>query len=121
MFSRISDVLPRLQVYERLYADNEHLVQAISDVYFDILNFCTDAKEVFRHPKRSIFRLSWKGFERQFGSHLESFRKHKRKVEDLAFMSHMTESSESRALIRSQIGQITESRRGRITLIRASR
>ena len=114
MFSRISDVLPRLRVYEQLFTDHERLVQAISAVYLDILKFCADAKNVFRRPKRSIGRLSWKPFERQFGMHLEAFRKHKKAAEDEVSISHMIEAASSRESIRSYQIKALKDRHGKV-------
>lgn len=53
MFERIGDVLPRFRAYERLFPNNERLVQSLSVVYLDILKFCSDVKTVFRRGKRS--------------------------------------------------------------------
>ena len=48
MFARIGDILPRLRDYERLFGSHERLVQAISMLYVDILEFCADVKSLFR-------------------------------------------------------------------------
>lgn len=53
MFERIGDVLPQFRVYDRLFSNQERLVQALSVVYVDILKFCTNAKAVFRKGRRS--------------------------------------------------------------------
>lgn len=53
MFARIGDVLPRFRVYEQLFANHEHLVHALSLVYYDVLVFCADAKAAFRRGKRT--------------------------------------------------------------------
>ena len=52
MFARIGDVLPRFRTYERLFSNHEHLIQALSVAYFDIIGFCSDAKSVFRRGQR---------------------------------------------------------------------
>ena len=53
MLERIGDILPRFRAYERLFPNNERLVQSLSMVYVDILGFCSDIKAVFRRGKRS--------------------------------------------------------------------
>ena len=116
MFSHISDVLPRLRVYEQLFTDHERLVQAISAVYLDILKFCADAKDVFRHPIRSLGRLPWKPFERQFGMHLDAFRKHKKAAEEEVSISHMIEAASSRESIRSHQIKVLKDRHGKEVL-----
>ena len=106
MLARIGDVLPRFKVYEDLFATHERLVQALSVAYLDILAFCTKAKGVFRHGRRSsltnlsiAFKLSWKPFERQFGEQIDGFRTHVKNVEKEASLSHMVEAAESRSVV----------------------
>lgn len=106
MLARIGDVLPRFKVFEDLFATHERLVQALSLAYLDILVFCTKAKAVFRHGRRSsltnlsiAFKLSWKPFERQFGEQIDGFRAHARNVKKEASLSHMIEAAESRSIV----------------------
>ena len=112
MFSRISDVLPRLRIYEHLFPNNESLVQSISVVYFDVLKFCTDAKIMFRRAKRSMSTLIWKPFERHFGSHIDTFRRHQEEMEKNVLVSHMIEAADSRALMRSDQMRLAKERCG---------
>lgn len=105
MFARIGDVLPRFQVYEKLFPDHERLLHALSLAYVDIIEFCSDAKVVFRRGQRASlaslkfgFRLIWKPFESQFGQKLDRFRNHRKNVEKEAGLSHMVEAADSRAL-----------------------
>ena len=112
MFSSISNIIPRLQVYERLFPDHERLIQAMSAVYFDVLHFCSDAKKVFRRGKRSMISLVWKPFERQFGSLLQRFEEHKKIAEKEVSISHMIEAADSRALIRTKQDEISKDRYG---------
>ena len=53
MFVSIGDVLPRFQIYEKLFSNHDVFVQAISKVYVDVIEFCADAKKVFRGGKRA--------------------------------------------------------------------
>ncbi|KAL8818330.1 MAG: hypothetical protein Q9223_003017 [Gallowayella weberi] len=106
MFARIGDVLPRFQIYEKLFPSHERLVQALSITYVDILTFCTNAKAVFRRDRRSslinlriFFKSTWKPFERQFGQQIEDFRIHVKTVQKEAGLSHMIEASDSRAVV----------------------
>ena len=114
MFNSISKVLPRLRDYEYLFPNHERLIQAMSVVYHDVLEFCVDAKRVFRRGKRSVMKLVWKPFESQFGSRLQSFREHMDTTEKEVSTSHMLEAADSRALIRSNQMQVAKERYGRM-------
>lgn len=101
MFARIGDVLPRFQVYEKLFPDHERLLHALSLAYVDIIEFCSDAKAVFRRGQRASlaslkfgFKLMWKPFESQFDQKLENFRNHRKNVEKEAGLSHMVEAAD---------------------------
>lgn len=118
MFNRIGALLPRLRICELLFPNHEALVQSLSVVYFDVLKFCLDAKDVFRRAKRSLFSLIWKPFERHFGSHLDAFQRHQDEMEKNVSLSHMIEAANSRALIRSDHMEITKERYGMFSGIR---
>ncbi|KAK6359991.1 hypothetical protein TWF696_001112 [Orbilia brochopaga] len=112
MFERIGDVLPRFNTYAQLFASRAYLLHSLSLVYLDILQFCTAAKQVFLDSKqskigssskalfpsssRTMSKLLWKPFEKQFGDIMDRFRRHKENVEREAMLSHMIESSEER-------------------------
>ena len=51
MFERIKDILPQFSAYIKLFPNDEKLRHAISEVYLDIIRFCTDAKNVFQKAK----------------------------------------------------------------------
>ena len=110
MFNRINDLLPRLRIYETLFPTHERLVQSLSKIYFDVLNFCLEAKTMFRRAKRAVFTLVWKPFERQFGSHIETFRRHQEEMEKEVLLSHMIEAADSRAVIRSNQMEVAKER-----------
>ena len=112
MFNRISDLLPRLQSYEQLFPSHESLVQSISKIYFDLLEFCSHAKKMFRKAKHALLSLVWKPFERQFGSYIDAFRRHQEEVEKNVSHSHMIESANSRDLIRSSQMNVAKERYG---------
>ena len=52
MFTQIGSILPQLRDYERLFESHARLALAITAIYVDILEFCADAKSVFRTTKR---------------------------------------------------------------------
>lgn len=118
MFSLISDLLPRLRIYEQLFPNHEILVQSLSVIYFDVLTFCSDAKSMFRRAKRTMFSLVWKPFERHFGSHIDAFRRHQKDMEKNVSLSHMIEAADSRALIRSNYMDIAKERYGTSSHVR---
>ena len=118
MFATIGDLLPRFRVYETLFPSHERLVQALSIVYVDILDFCSEAKDVFRrerHPLRInigiLVKLSWKPFEHQFGKIIDGFRVHVKNVDKEVSLSHMVEASDSRALVRAQKGAVERAKK----------
>ncbi len=119
MFARIGDVLPRFQVYEKLFPDHERLIHALSIAYVDIIGFCSDAKTVFRRGQRASltslkigFKLTWKPFKSQFGQHLDNFRNHRKNVEIEAGLSHMVEAADARALALANHLQLDKTNKG---------
>ena len=112
MFNRISDLLPRLRIYEKLFSAHEALVQALSLIYLDVLIFCSDAKAMFRRSKQAILKSVWKPFERQFECRMESFRSHQKGIEETVLISHMIEAKDSRALVHSNLEQLAKERFG---------
>ena len=104
MFGRIADVLPRLHVYERLFANHDRLLDMISTAYFDILNFCIDAKNTFRKRGPVFKHLYWRPFQLRFENSLVNMRNHLKSVEKEAMLSHMIETSEERSLAKQDDG-----------------
>ena len=51
MFTQIGNILPQLVDYQRLFESHARLALAISATYVDILEFCADAKSIFRSSK----------------------------------------------------------------------
>ena len=124
MFVRIGDVLPQFRVYEKLFSSHERLVQALSEVYIDILKFCADAKAVFRKGRPSLsnfsiaLKLLWKPFTQQFAKVMDDFREHRKKVEKEAGISHMIEAKEARDLEVWNRAQLEKERKGWLKVIR---
>ena len=113
MLNQIGDVVPRFQVYERLFGHHTLVVKALSDAYVDIIAFCADAKSVFRKGKQQIWnnlklfgKLTWKPFEEQFGARKAAFRNHVKNVEKSAGLSHMIEASSDREANRDHQQQV---------------
>lgn len=119
MFARIGDVLPRFQVYEKLFPNHKRLTHALSVAYVDVIVFCSDAKAIFRRGQRASltslkvgFKLMWKPFESQFGRQLDSFRNHRKIVEKEAGLSHMIEAADARALALADHLQLEKVKKG---------
>ena len=53
MLSKIGEILPRCRDYEKLFAHHKRMHLAITDLYLDVLKFCTEVKAVFRKAKSS--------------------------------------------------------------------
>lgn len=49
MFERIGDILPRFDLYIRLFPGHSQLLDAMSRVYSDIVRFCLKARQVFKN------------------------------------------------------------------------
>jgi len=68
MFGKIGQALPNLRDYERLFQNDQRLINHLADAYFVILEFCIEVKTVFekkrsedkawalRHPHMSKMR-----------------------------------------------------------------
>lgn len=130
MLARIGDILPRFQVYEKLFRNHERLVHALSVAYVDVVVFCSDAKAVFRRGKRGPltsvkvgFKLLWKPFESQFGQQLDNFRNHRKIVEKEAGLSHMVEAADARALALANHLQLEKTMKGKrlVTVVRKAK
>ena len=101
MFNRISDAIPRLRIYLQLFPDHQRLVHVVSLVYWDVLRFCSEAKKVFRKPKISLSKLTWRNFDRQFGEIIKSFRNHEKLLDKEVSTSHMIEAAHSRDMVKA--------------------
>lgn len=49
----IGDILPRLTQYQALFANDQRLLQSLTDTHFVILQFCCEVKDTFLHPSRN--------------------------------------------------------------------
>jgi hypothetical protein len=58
MFEKIGEVLPRLQAYTRLFPNHQRLLHKISGEYLRIINFCMEAKKVFKTGQTETIELS---------------------------------------------------------------
>lgn len=47
MLATIGDVLPNFRVYEKIFAGHPALVDALSEVYLDVIKFCSKVKDIF--------------------------------------------------------------------------
>lgn len=52
MFAQIGSPLPIFRTYERLFRGHDGLMHALSRVFYDVMEFCTRAKDVFRKGRR---------------------------------------------------------------------
>ena len=110
MFERIGDVLPRFNIYERLFSDHERLLETLSVAYLDIISFCQDAKSAFRNRGFLFKSIHWQPFKQRFQKTLDNLREHVKNVDKEAGLAHMIEAATSRDLILANKA-IEESRR----------
>ncbi|KAF2097104.1 hypothetical protein NA57DRAFT_77359 [Rhizodiscina lignyota] len=106
MFARIGEVLPRYAMFERLFAEHERVLAALSNAYLDILKFCNEAKKMFLTlPKKSAIPFSsnikqyWKPFDQRFDELIDVFRIHSKTVHKEAEVAHMIEDRKTQALV----------------------
>ncbi|KAI5838978.1 hypothetical protein DFP73DRAFT_519351, partial [Morchella snyderi] len=101
MLAKIGDNLPNFRVYERIFAGHHAVFNALSDVYLDVIEFCSKVKDVFLKAKSkrlSSYRIGglWRTFDKEFGEVVEKFRRHEKKVEAQALVAHMIEAENAR-------------------------
>ena len=113
MFAQIGDLLPRLRIYERLFRDHERVIQALSAIYCDILQFCADAKTSLRRSKRATFNRTWKSFDRDFGQVISGFQRHHDNIEKEVKTSHLIEWASQRDSSRNDQLELATERQGR--------
>lgn len=110
MLCQIENALARFRIYEKLFQKHARMLQSLSLVYFDILEFCMQAREVFRGAGKrhtSVFLSSgsqkglktlWKPFEQQFRAVISRIQMHSNAADRDADISHMIEAAEARDL-----------------------
>ena len=128
MFEQIGDVIPRFQLYEKLFASSPRLLQSLSSAYLDIIKFCTSAKNAFQKARKSgsfalipytrarfadwesvvvnakvLFKISWRPVEQQFETLMKDFRRHRKSVEKDAELAHLLEADKARAVDRANL------------------
>jgi hypothetical protein len=63
MLAKIGDVLPNFRVYERIFAGHPALINALSEVYLDVIKFCSKVKDIFlkaKSKKGNYYDLQYK-------------------------------------------------------------
>lgn len=69
MLAQIGDVVPRFQVYERLFPSHLRLTQALSTVYLDVMKFCTIVKSIFQKARQKFGKRPTSEFLLVLNSH----------------------------------------------------
>ncbi|KAI9788101.1 MAG: hypothetical protein M1816_007233 [Peltula sp. TS41687] len=118
MLCQIENALTRFRLYEKLFQRHTRMLHTLSLVYFDIIEFCMQAREVFRRAeknkqawlgKRHSFTLLspgsqqglkalWKPFEQHFHGLMFRIQMHTSAADRDADISHMIEAAEARDL-----------------------
>lgn len=111
MIVDIGDLLPRLHIYEVLFPKQQRLAQMLFLTYGDFLDFCYEAKNALRKPKRSLFKTPWKNFEAQFGQMKRRFEYNKEQIAAEVEVSHLIESAGAHESIRAVQMELSEDRR----------
>jgi len=53
MLVEIGELIPRFQIYEKLFPSHLRLTRALSNAYLDVITFCTFVKGYF-HQRRKF-------------------------------------------------------------------
>ena len=88
--------------YERIFDREKHprLVQALSNVYLDIIVLCMDLRKLICNQKKSVLNRIVKpvSLDHQFDQVLRRFREHKSDVESEVRHCHIVEAAEYREI-----------------------
>ncbi|KAL4876756.1 ankyrin repeat-containing domain protein [Aspergillus karnatakaensis] len=112
MFEEIGYNLTCLRRYPRLYPDNEVLREAMVDIFGAIIEFCAEARKVFREGRgrseqsaprvfssvglRTAWKLLWKPFKVQFGEVMDRIKGSMARVEREVEIAEKEMASEDR-------------------------
>lgn len=111
-YEQIGEALPLLEQYAELFKDNKFMINALVEIYGDILEFHARALRVFTWPTwRQIFRSIWKDFDARFKHTLSNLRRHKELVESQAGLAHYQRYHQDRQVFLKQLEQLAEDER----------
>ncbi|KAF2638941.1 hypothetical protein P280DRAFT_470952 [Massarina eburnea CBS 473.64] len=87
-YEQIGEQLPLLEAYESLFHQSPHMLQALENMYMDILEFHSEAVKFYSGDTwKRLFRSSWKNFGTKFNGILKSLARHKNLIECRASLS----------------------------------
>ena len=139
MLAKIGDVIPRFQIYERLFPSHLHLrlTQALSNAYLDVLRFCFVVKRAFRKATwnagkicpskglnaiadhnspaisvRILLKVSWQSVDKQFEKLIGQFNLHRKSVEKEAELANMIEQGNAREAEKANLVRSKEEKAG---------
>ncbi|KAL8821118.1 MAG: hypothetical protein Q9191_007378 [Dirinaria sp. TL-2023a] len=119
MLAQIGQVVPRFQIYERLFPSHLRLTQALATAYLDVIVFCTTVKAVFKRAKRHsmvnlriLLKVAWRTVDKEFGTFMARFQQHRKAVEKQAGISNLLEEGKAREIESSILLQLEKQKKG---------
>ncbi|RBR14483.1 uncharacterized protein FIESC28_07719 [Fusarium coffeatum] len=113
VYERVGNVLPNLTRYPEIYKSYSHVLTHLQGYYCDILEFHSNALEVFsRSGWKILFHSAWKTFKTQFDPILKSLERHRTMLSEEKLTAVMEEiQAQSLANQQKLDGVVGETRR----------
>ncbi|RSL96842.1 hypothetical protein CDV31_013308 [Fusarium ambrosium] len=109
VYGRIGEVLPNLTRYTKVYEKYPSVYTHLEAYYYDILEFHSNALEVFSRPGwKGLFRSSWKTFESQFRPILKNLERHRIMLSEEKLTAVMEETQEQGRSIEEKLDRLNK-------------
>ncbi|RSL61425.1 hypothetical protein CEP54_006268 [Fusarium duplospermum] len=109
VYGRIGEVLPNLTRYTKVYEKYPSVHTHLEAYYCDILEFHSNALEVFSRPGwKSLFRSTWKTFETQFRPILKNLERHRVMLSEEKLTAVMEETQKQGQSIEDKLDRLNK-------------
>ncbi|KAH8880581.1 hypothetical protein GQ53DRAFT_669656, partial [Thozetella sp. PMI_491] len=103
-YVEIGEVIPGLKQYDSIFNSCPAVTEVLELYFCDILQFHTNALEVFTRPAwKDFFHSSWKTFRSKFGPILESLKRHRALLLDERMTAAITEIQTTRQVTTERV------------------
>ncbi|RGP60195.1 zinc finger protein [Fusarium sporotrichioides] len=107
VYGQIGEVLPDLTRYSQIYKEYPSIHMHLEDYYCDILQFHSNALDVFARPGwKVLFHSAWKTFKTQFGPILKSLERHRVMLSEEKLTAVMEETKNQGQSIQASLDQM---------------
>ncbi|EYB33484.1 hypothetical protein FG05_30074 [Fusarium graminearum] len=114
VYGQIGEVLPDLTRYHQIYKEYHSVHKHLEDYYCDILQFHSNALDVFARPGwKTLFHSTWKTFKTQFGPILKSLERHRVMLSEEKLTAIMQETQKQGKSIHDKLHQMDSALRER--------